>query len=159
MKKVISIIIGLCLILSMSCSAFATDAEESVGINVLIGTQTTDYVDVMGVKATNAPSAFAPSSWYEVDHDWAAKNFTWSAYKFTNTDGMYVYITGQGSFDVQFYYADGTSMGTWSAYSVGSDYQFSAEMSGSNAGYYFRIINTSSLSPNSGRYSVYGYGS
>lgn len=139
--------------------AFATDADNSVGIDVVIGTQTIDYVDSNSTRAISVPTSFAPSSWYEIDHIWSSKNYTWSSYKFTNTDGMYVFITGQDSFDVQFFYANGTSMGTWSAYNVGNEYQLSAVMNGSTSGYYFRIINTSSTSPNTGIYSITGSGS
>lgn len=159
MKKFLSLVMAMCMVFALATTAFAADVDTSnPPITVIAGTLTSDPTETgITPRSVTEPTTYAPASWYNVDHYWTATNYTWSSYKYTNNDGLYFQAVAQQSFDVQLYYGNGTSMGTWHAdYQGNGKYLFNAVMDGSTAGYYFRLINTSGTPINSNAYYSVG---
>lgn len=152
MNRIIRFFLLLAMVFTMSCPAFAAEkATSSINIDVLIGTKS-DSTDESTSRAVNIPTSYAPSNWYNKKHDWTAKYYTWSSYIFTCGKGKYFDCSATQPFKVQFFYADGTSMGTWSAVQQSGKYEVNAIMDGASAstGYYVKIINTDTRSITSG---------
>ena len=161
MRKFVAILMCLCLFTAMTMSSYASNDNVTCPIIILSGIRAVDDEDDLN-RAINPPTSFAPSSYYDTYHYWSAVNYTWSAYKFTETEGLFFYATARQSFNVKLYYANGTTIGTWSAelQSDGS-YLFNSVMNGAG-GYYFKLINTSGTPISRSQdvyYSVNGSGS
>jgi len=156
MKKLLSTFLAICMAFAMTSTALAADTDTTKSpITVIAGTLTSDPPEPgITPRAVTEPTTYAPSSWYGVYHYWTATYYTWSSYKYTNSAGSFFYAVAEQSFDVQLYYGDGTSMGTYHAdYQGNGKYLFNAVMSGSG-GYYFRLINTSGTPITSDAYYI-----
>ena len=101
MRKHVLFIIIMCMVLFANSTVYAAESNDSLApVTVLIGIMTDDNVFYDENKGTDAPTTFAPSYWYGLNHSWSAKTYTYSAYKFTNSDGLYLTIIGQNSYNV-----------------------------------------------------------
>ena len=75
MKKIISMFLSFACITSLAVdSTYATSIDSAVTDNA--------YAIDENTRAVSKPTSMAPNSWYEVFHQWTAKYYTYSAYKF-----------------------------------------------------------------------------
>lgn len=159
MKKIVAMLCVFCMV--MATPVMAVDAGATNGMITQLSVSRVhpvmDASDGMNenesgdidLLAINVPTTYAPASWYNVNHYWTAKNYTWSSYIFNCGDGYYFDCYAKQPFSVAFYYADGTPMTTYSAKWDGDNYVLLAEMKGvpASTGYYVKIINNDANNP------------
>ena len=145
MKKILSIIMAMCMIFTISAAAFAADANTS-----------NSTLQIITPMSTSRPTSYAPTSWYNAWHSWGCSNYTYSSYIFDKDLGYNVDFEATKSFKVTFYKANGTTIGTYNAENYGSGvYSLSAVMDGLTTGYYFKITNTSGSTISGASYYIY----
>lgn len=148
MKKVLSFAIALCLSLTLVPNALATtynspDRNDQLPFTVLHGTFVYDPSFDAETRAVSVPTTYAPKSWYNVDHYWTARYYTWSSYILSQSDGYYFDCRADSPFTVELYYADGEYIGDLVAeYSdVHDKYWVWTSMDYFHTGYYVKIVN------------------
>lgn len=169
MKKIVAMMCALCMIMAIPAMAAEPRVHpilrtlDEGASNVMVTASTVSRVhpiiddsdvvlenlkDEIEPMATTVPTTYAPASWYNVNHYWTAKYYTWSSYIFTCGAGRYFDCYAKQPFSVAFFYADGTEISTWNAQWNGENYVFLAEMDGASAstGYYVKIINNDDVS-------------
>lgn len=162
MKKFVSIILALSIFVALTSAASAVGNSNNSVMSVIaiVGTPTNN-TPTFTPYAASAPTSFAPSTWYGFsnNHPWGAVNSTFAAYKFNNYDGLYIDFFAPGSFQVDFYYANGTFMAGYDAEysSPTGEYIMQCIMDGPSTNYYFKIYNTSGseISMSDASYRVY----
>lgn len=154
MKRLISLIISGMMVLSCTSVAFAAESDNTVPINVIVGSVVERTDADIDTRAITEPTTFAPQSWYGVTHAWTAKYYTWSSYIFDFAAGYYFRCVAMQPYSVEFYYDDGTYMATVESYRSGEAYVVEVSMSGSSStghdGYYVKIVNEGSQTISSG---------
>lgn len=150
MKKILSLVMTICMIFAMGSTALAADANTNTtasDINLIKGTwlndPTEDTSNGMGTQAITEPTSLAPLSWYNVNHTWtaAANGYTWSSYIFDYTycNGLIVY--SPMPFTVTWYNASGGTIGTAAADEYPDGYYIQSYMF---RNYYIKISNPNS---------------
>lgn len=153
MKKVFTIILSVIMIFSMSANVLAAEVSENSGssrihISEAINVGSTSTISS---RAAVKPTMYAPASWYDVKHNWTAKNYTYSSYIFDTSEHPYLDIAADVSFTVDLYYADGTFMGSVNPeYNSEKGKYYGAYFFYADEDYYMIIRNNSSSSITSG---------
>jgi hypothetical protein len=101
--------------------------------------------------ATSAPTTYAPSSWYNVNHYWTAASYTYSSYIFLGSGPSSIFgddldVVAKASFSVEFYSPTGTYLSTVYPVYNSSTQTYIGEYTLPGFDYYIIIRNLSSSS-------------
>ncbi|GEM_PF-5493435 len=114
MKKLMASVIALALLFMMSTQVFAATPSNNEPV------QRANIADVIDTstppmalpRATVPPTSYAPTSWYNVNHNWTATSYTYSSYFFDTNLYPYLDIAANATFKVEFYRTNGTYWGS-----------------------------------------------
>jgi hypothetical protein len=132
---------------SQALATFDGESEQRVAISDVIDSSITPILP----RAVVPPTSYAPTSWYNVNHNWTAASYTYSSYFFDTDLYPYLDIAANATFRIDFYHTNGTFWGSITpsySSSVGKyygDYFFNP-----NEDYYMIIYNLSGSSITSG---------
>lgn len=156
MKKLLSLILAICLVFALGTTSFAADTSITNNPPITVRSGTIFYDQAKASASLNTlrgnalPTSFAPSTWYGlgINHSFNISSYTFSNYKFTQSQGDDIDLYASGPVVVTFYYANGTYLYSGSA-SAGSPLMVTID-----ADYYCRVDNYNSGTV-SGYYCVY----
>lgn len=160
-KRLLTTIIAFALFIAMSSTALvANAAEENDGtVQRVLITKTGDASALPGVspQAVSAPTSYAPSSWYNVQHNWTATKYTYSSYIFNTAKYPLLDIAANASFTVEFYTPDGTFLSSATpSYNSEKGKYYGAYFFLPGDDYYMIIRNNSGSPISSGAWYVVG---
>lgn len=116
MKRILfSILVSAILVFSSSQAVTAAEygSENNTIQRVAISDVITYDKNVAEkVRATSAPTSYAPTSWYNVNHNWSCTKYTYSSYFFDTSAYPNLDVAANSSFTVEFYRTNGTYIGS-----------------------------------------------
>ncbi len=112
MKKILAIMLSTIIMFSMTINVLASESEKELRTSRIHIMEASNGGDLsrISARATSKPTSYAPVSWYNVRHNWTAKNYTYSSYIFDTSVYPYLDIAADAPFTVDLYHADGSFM-------------------------------------------------
>ncbi len=113
-KRILSMLALITVVLSIPQTVMATDSlsDDSTQRVAISEVMTYDKETTENTRATSAPTTYAPSSWYNVQHNWTATYYTYSSYFFDTSAYPNLDVAANSSFTVEFYKTNGTYIGS-----------------------------------------------
>ncbi|MCD7836554.1 MAG: hypothetical protein LUG83_07905 [Lachnospiraceae bacterium] len=161
MRKILMTVVAFTLFMAMSVNALAasTSGESDVTASRV---HIADAIDnnafpESSQRAIVAPTSYAPTSWYNVKHNWTCTSYTYSSYFFDTSEYPYLDVAADVPFTVELYYANGTYMGSVSPeYDSEKGKYYGAYFFYADEDYYMIIRNNSNAAITSGAWYLVG---
>lgn len=154
MKKRFALTLALLMVLIFPMNAFAANSnvEENEQRIYFMDDDSFSTEPVINMRAVSAPTSYAPASWYNVNHSWTAKYYTYTSYYFDTSEYPNLDVAANSPFTVEFYRTNGSYIGsvTPSYDSSKGKYYGAYFFLRSDDDYYMIIRNNSSVSITSG---------
>lgn len=159
MKKILTIMLSTIILFSMTISVFASEGEKESKTSRIHITESSNLTSSFGIgpRAISKPTSYAPGSWYNVKHNWTAKNYTYSSYIFDTSAYPYLDIAADVPFTVDLYRADGSFMASVSPnYNTEKGKYYGAYFFYADEDFYMIIHNNSGSAISSGAWYKVG---